>query len=68
MSTFELTENAWPKACNERGRYWLYVVDDGGMPHLRLLRIQGPLGKLAVQAKGGVRIDETAIFDAAEGD
>ena len=64
----ELTENEWPKACNQRGRYWLYVVYDCGTPHPRLLRVQDPFGKLVVKAKGGVRIDESAIFDAAEGD
>ena len=26
----ELTENEWAKACNERERYWLYVVFDCG--------------------------------------
>ena len=64
----ELTENEWPKACNQRGRYWLYVVYDCATPHPRLLRVQDPFGKLVVKAKGGVRIDETAIFGAAEGD
>ncbi len=64
----ELTENEWPKACNHRGRYWLYVVYDCATPHPRLLRVQDPFGKLVVKARGGVRIDETAIFDAAEGD
>ena len=63
----ELTENEWPKACNQRGRYWLYVVYDCGTPHPRLLRIQDPFGKLVVRSKGGVRIEETAIFGAAEG-
>jgi len=24
----ELTENGWPKAFNQRGRYWLFVVYD----------------------------------------
>jgi hypothetical protein len=64
----ELTENEWAKACNERGRYWLYAVFDCGTAHPRLFRIRDPFGKLIVKAKGGVRIDETAIFDAAEGD
>ena len=64
----ELSENEWPKACNQRGRYWLYVVYDCGTPHPRLLRVQDPFGKLVVHAKGGVRIDESAIFDATEGD
>ena len=49
----ELTENEWPKACNQRGRYWLYVVFDCGTPHPRLLRVQDPFGKLVVHAKGG---------------
>jgi Domain of unknown function (DUF3883) len=62
----ELTENEWVKACNERQRYWLYVVFDCQSPYPRLLRDQDPFGKLVVHAKGGVRIDETAIFDAAE--
>jgi hypothetical protein len=35
----ELTENEWAKACNERNRYWLYVVFDGGTSHPRLLRV-----------------------------
>jgi hypothetical protein len=63
----ELTENEWVKACNERRRYGLYVVFECASPHPRLLRVQDPFGKLVVRAKGGVRIDETAIFDAAEG-
>ncbi|MGO8899593.1 MAG: DUF3883 domain-containing protein, partial [Isosphaeraceae bacterium] len=54
----ELTENEWAKACNERQRYWLYVVFDCGTAHPRLLRVRDPFGKLIVKAKGGVRIDE----------
>jgi hypothetical protein len=30
--------------------------------------VRDPFGKLVVKAKGGVRIDGAAIFDAAEGD
>src|SRR5205823_3859965 len=30
VSEVELTENEWVKACNQRGRYWLYVVFDCG--------------------------------------
>ncbi len=63
----ELTENEWPKACNQRWRYRLYV-EDCGTPHPRLLRIQDPFGKLVVKNRGGVGIDETAIFQPAEGD
>ena len=62
MSTVELSENEWPKACNQRGRYWLCVVYDSATRHPRLLRVQDPFGKLVVRAKGGVRIDETAII------
>ena len=64
----ELTENEWAKACNERQRYWLYVVFDCGTTHPRLLRVRDPFGKLIVKAKGSVRIDNAAIFQAAEGD
>ena len=38
-----------------------------GCLHPRLLRIQDLFGKLVVRAKGGVRIEKTAIFGAAEG-
>ena len=55
-------------ACNERQRYWLYVVFDCGTAHPRLLRVRDPFGKLIVKAKGSVRIDNAAIFQAAEGD
>jgi Helicase conserved C-terminal domain/Domain of unknown function (DUF3883) len=64
----ELTENEWAKSCTQRDRYWLYVVFDCGTPHPRLLRVRDPFGKLVVKAKGSVRIDGTAIFNAAEGD
>jgi hypothetical protein len=64
----ELTENEWPRAVNLRSRYWLYVVYDCATPHPRLLRVQDPFGRLVARAKGGVIIDERAIFDAAEAD
>jgi hypothetical protein len=64
----ELTENEWAKACNARDRYWLYVVFDCGTPHPRLLRVRDPFGKLIVRARGSIRIDGRAVFDAAEGD
>ena len=62
----ELTENEWPKACNLRDRYWLYVVFECTTSHPRLLRVQDPFGKLVVRRKGGVVIDEKEIFAAAE--
>ena len=49
----ELTENEWPKACNQRGRYWLYVVYDCGTPHPRLPDSRPLLVNWYVQAKGG---------------
>ncbi|HKM56258.1 MAG TPA: DUF3883 domain-containing protein, partial [Isosphaeraceae bacterium] len=64
----ELTENEWAKACNQRNRYWLYVVFDCGTAHPRLIRVRDPFGKLMVNAKGSMRIDNAAILQAAEGD
>jgi hypothetical protein len=64
----ELTENEWAKACNERDRYWLYIVFDCGTPHPRLLRVRDPFGKLIVKAKGSVIIDGQGVFEAAECD
>ena len=54
----ELTENEWAKACNERDRYWLYVVFDCGTSHPRLLQVQDPFRKLISKAKGSVIIGE----------
>ncbi len=64
----ELTENEYIKACNLRGRYWLYVVFECAKASPRLLRVQDPFGKLIVRAKGSVIIDEGQIFAAAEYD
>ncbi|MGE4096468.1 MAG: DUF3883 domain-containing protein, partial [Candidatus Binatia bacterium] len=62
----ELSENEWAKACNLRERYWLYVVYDCASPHPRLLRVQDPFAALLVRARGGVIINEAAIFQAAK--
>ncbi|MGQ0536805.1 MAG: helicase-related protein [Methanobacteriota archaeon] len=62
----ELSENEWAKACNLRGRYWLYVVYDCGSPHPRLLRVQDPFTRLITTPRGGVIIDEKAVFETAE--
>ncbi len=62
----ELTENEWVTACNQGGRYWLYVVYDCATPHPRLLRVQDPFRKLVVKAKGGVIIGEGDVFAAAQ--
>jgi hypothetical protein len=66
IGDIELTENEWAQACNLRERYWLYVVFDCASAHPRLLRIQDPFARLLVHAKGGVVIDEQAVFAAAE--
>src|SRR6266545_3075140 len=66
IGDIELTENEWIRACNVRERYWLYVVYDCASPHPRLLRVQDPFSKLIVKAKGGVTIDESEVFSAAE--
>ena len=64
----ELTENEWAKACNERGRYWLYVVFDCGISCPRLVRIQDPFKQLIAKAKSSVIIDESDIYEVAEKD
>jgi hypothetical protein len=65
----ELTENEWPKAYNQRGRYWLTSFTTmARLTPAYFGRIQDPFDKLVLQPRGVVRIDETAIFDAAKGD
>jgi superfamily II DNA or RNA helicase/transcriptional regulator with XRE-family HTH domain len=67
IGDIELSENEWAKAANLREKYWLYVVYDCAALHPRLLRIQDPFLKLIVKARGGVIVDEQAVFQAAEG-
>ncbi len=62
----EITENEWAKACNLRDGYWLYAVFNCASPHPQVTRVRDPFGKLLFRAKGGVVIDENAIFAAAE--
>jgi superfamily II DNA or RNA helicase/transcriptional regulator with XRE-family HTH domain len=62
----ELKENEWVKAANLQEQYWLYVVYDCAAAHPRLLRVQDPFIKLLVRAKGGVVVDESSVFEAAE--
>jgi len=64
----ELTENEWAKACNERDRYWLYVVFDCSTPHPRLLRIPDPFGRLVIKAKGSVLVSPDVLFSAVQSD
>ena len=62
----ELTENEWAKACNQRDRYWLYVVFECASYQPRLLRICDPFGLLIGKTKGGIVINVKDIFEAAE--
>ena len=62
----ELTENEWAKSCNQRERYWLYVVFDCGSPHPRLLRVKDPFRRLIAKAMGSVVIRGTDLFETAE--
>jgi len=66
IGDIELTENEWSQACNLRDKYWLYVVFDCASAHPRLLRVRDPFRKLLASPKGGVIVDETAIFAAAD--
>lgn len=66
VGEIELTENEWARACNERGRYWLYVVFGCGTPVPRLTRVRDPLGSLLFRQKGGVVIDARSVLDAGE--
>ncbi len=66
VGELELTENEWIKACNQRDRYWLYVVFDCATPHPRLLRIRDPFGKLIAKAKGSVIINWQDVFRATD--
>jgi len=62
----ELTENEWAKACNERDRYWLYVVFDCASPNPRLLKVRDPFRKLIAKAKGSVVLSGAEIFSVAQ--
>jgi hypothetical protein len=62
----EVSENEWAKACNLRGRYWLYVAFDCATPQPRLVKVQDPFGKLLAKAKGSVLIDAREILAAAD--
>jgi superfamily II DNA or RNA helicase/DNA-binding XRE family transcriptional regulator len=62
----ELTENEWAKACNTRGRYWLFVAYNCGTPQPRLARVQDPFARLIATPRGSVLIDERQVLAAAE--
>ncbi len=65
VGDIELTENEWVKACNERGRYWLYVVFDCGSPHPLLVRVRDPFGNLLAKVKSRVLIEAAELMGAA---
>ncbi|MGI8927599.1 MAG: helicase-related protein [Tepidiformaceae bacterium] len=67
IGDIEVTENEWARSANLRQDYWLYVVYDCASAHPRLVRVRDPFAALLVRAKGGVVIDESAVFAAAEG-
>ena len=62
----ELTANEWARACNLRGRYWLYAVFDCGSARPRLFRVQDPFGQLLARAQGGVLINYGDIVRCAD--
>ena len=67
VGVVDISENEWAKACNLRGRYWLYVVFDCASSRQRLLRINDPWGSLIASTRGYM-LDEQAILQAAEED
>jgi len=64
----ELSENEWAKACTLSDKYWLYVVYDCATANPRLVRVQNPFGKLLAKVHGGVIINASEVYAAAEGD
>lgn len=66
IGDIEVTENEWARSANLRQEYWLYVVFDCASAHPRLVRVRDPFAALLVRAKGGVVIDEAAVFASAE--
>jgi hypothetical protein len=63
----EVSANEWAKACNMRGKYWLYAIYDCATPAPRLARVQDPFGNLLAKAKGSFLISPKEINEAAEG-
>ena len=66
--SIEISDNEWAKACNLRGRYWLYVVFDCATAHPRLVRICDPFGKLLAKTRESTAytISQAEILDAAD--
>ena len=63
-----MSENEWSAACNQREKYWLYVVLNCASQEPKLLRVNDPFQKLLVKNKGGVVISGAEIQRAAEQD
>ena len=63
----ELSENEWTRACNLRGKYWLYAVFDCAAASPRLFRVQDPFSRLIAKARGSVAISYGDIARCAEG-
>ena len=61
-----MSENEWSAACNQRKKYWLYVVFNCASQEPRLFRINDPFRKLLAKNKGGVVIPGAEIQRAAE--
>lgn len=64
----ELTENEWSSACNQRHKFWLYVVFDCAAANPRLHRLQDPWGNKLGRTQGGVVIDAAKIRHFAAND
>ena len=66
VGEIEVSGNEWAKACNLRDRYWLHVVFECASATPRLLRVPDPFGCLLANNRGGVTIESTAVFNAAD--
>lgn len=62
----ELTENEWTRACNLRGRYWLYAVFDCGTASPRLFKVQNPFSKLVVKSQTSMTVGYREVVRTAE--
>ena len=63
----EISANEWAKACNMRGKYWIYAVYDCATAAPRLAAVQDPFGNLLAKAKGSMLISAQQILNAVGG-
>ncbi len=61
----DISDNEWSAACNQRSKYWLYVVYDCASPRSVLVRIQDPFFKLLSKARGFI-LSEQEILNSGE--